>query len=198
MRSNHLFMQGEELIQKIKAGDEKVLKEFYLKFRNHFLSYALKRYKLDIEILKEVYQDAVLAFRNNIVDGKLTVLTCKPKTYLFQIGNNLIGKELRKHNSEVPLQDYMERTCYDKEADIVSKMNLTEMQNMVKHEMKKLGDKCFKILYMFYFEKMRMEMIAERLNYSNVNSAKSTKHQCFQKLKNSVTKNYDKSSFTLQ
>ncbi|MBT3802766.1 MAG: sigma-70 family RNA polymerase sigma factor [Bacteroidetes bacterium] len=190
-------MQGDELIQKIKSGDEKVLQDFYKKFRNHFISYAYKRYKLDIEILKEVYQDAVLAFRNNIVDEKLTVLTCKPKTYLFQIGNNLIGKELRKRKSEVPMPDYIERTCYDKEADLFSKMNLTEVQSIIKKEMQKLGDKCFKILHLFYFEKMRMEMIAEQLNYGSVDSAKSTKHQCFQKLKNSITEKYDKSTFTL-
>jgi RNA polymerase sigma factor (sigma-70 family) len=191
-------MQGAELIQRIKEGDEKVLKDFYLEYRNQFIAYALKKYNLDIEILKEIYQDAVLAFRNNIIEEKLLELTCKPKTYLFQIGNNLIGKELRKRKSEVAMPEYLENSCPDNEADLFSKMNLNELQRVVKDEMNKLGEKCFKVLYLFYFERMRMEMIAQQLNYGSVDSAKSTKHQCFQKLKKSITANYSKSTFTLQ
>jgi len=189
-------MEPSELITEIKKGNEQVLCEFYAKYRNNFLSYAIKRYNLNIEILKEVYQDAILAIRNNIVNERLCVFTCHPRTYLFEVCNHLIGKELRKNKREVPFPEHLEYTCADDNENIHSKMEISERQEIIRQEMKKLGDKCFQLLYLFYFEKKRMEEIAEILHYRNVDSAKSSKHNCMQRLKENILEK--RSHFNLQ
>jgi len=185
-------MSPQKLLEEIKKGNEKVLCDFYTENRNSFISYAKNKYDIDIEILKEVYQDAVLAFRNNIIEGRLISFSCKPKTYLFEIGIHLIGKELRKRKLEVRIPEHFEYTHADNDANVVSKMEHNETIEYVRNELKKLGDKCFKLLYAFYFEKKSMDIIATELNYVNVDSAKSSKYNCFQKLKDSVLNNFSK------
>jgi len=185
-------MNPQKLLEEIKIGNEKVFKEFYLENRNAFITYTHNKYSLDKEVLMEIYQDAILAFRNNIIEGRLTVFTCKPKTYLFEIGIHLIGKELRKRKLEVRMPEHLEYTYADKDANVVSKMEMNETVQFVRDELKRLGDKCFKLLYAFYFEKKSMEIIAKEMDYVNIDSAKSSKYNCFQKLKDSVLKNFSK------
>jgi len=185
-------MNPQKLLEEIKKGNEKVLCDFYTEHRSSFISYAKNKYDIDIEILKEVYQDAVLAFRNNIMEGRLLQFSCKPKTYLFEIGIHLIGKELRKRKLEVRMPEYFEYTHADRDANVISKMEYNETIEFVRDELKRLGEKCFKLLYAFYFEKKSMDIIATELNYVNVDSAKSSKYNCFQKLRESVIKNFNK------
>lgn len=185
-------MNPQKLLEEIRNGNEKVLLRFYSENRNSFIAYAYKKYGLDHEILKEIYQDAVLAFRNNIVEGRLTQFTCKPKTYLFEIGIHLIGKEIRKKQHEVRMPEHLENTYQDKDADLFSKMEMNENEELIRQELKRIGEKCFKLLYAFYYEKKSMETIAFELNYTNVDSAKSSKYNCFQKLKEAVLKNFSR------
>lgn len=185
-------MHPQRLLEEIRNGNERILCDFYIKHRSGFISYAKKKYGLDSEILKEIYQDAVLAFRNNIVEGKLTEFTCKPKTYLYEIGIHLIGKEIRKKKYEIRMPETVEYTYADKDADLFSKMEMNENQELIRNELKRLGEKCFKLLYAFYYEKKSMEIIAQELNYISVDSAKSSKYNCFQKLKEAVLKNFSR------
>lgn len=178
-------MTNEKIIEEIKNGNENVLNLVYSKYRNEFIVFAIRKFHIDKERLKEIYQDVILSFHNNIVQGKLTRLTCNLKTYLFEIGIRLIGKELRKHT--IPLVDeieFDERFLAD--IDSFSEKDSKGILKIVRDEMNLLGEKCFDLLYLFYFKNRAMEDIAVTMKFTNSDSAKSQKYKCLERLKVAV------------
>ena len=55
--------------------------------------------------------------------------------------------------------------------------------NRVKSLIKKLGDKCQKIIQYYYYDKMGMKEISEKLGYTNSANAKNQKYKCMKQLK---------------
>ena len=183
-------MNQQQVIEELRKGNEKLLSEIYMKYRNQFIGYSTKRYPLDFEVLKEIYQDMIMALYNNILEGRLIVLTSSLKSYLFEIGKHMIYKHLRQRNINIEYSDAVnERFSYI--PDIVSENDEEdEISIFLKAEIKKLGEKCYQILKMFYYEKQKMEQIAAVLNFSSIDSAKTQKYKCFEKLRESVKSKY--------
>ena len=58
-----------------------------------------------------------------------------------------------------------------------------------------LGDTCQKVLSYYYFDGMSMTDIAEKLNFSNTDTAKTKKYKCKKRLDQLVKSNYKASDF---
>ncbi|MEM6830372.1 MAG: sigma factor-like helix-turn-helix DNA-binding protein, partial [Bacteroidota bacterium] len=56
-----------------------------------------------------------------------------------------------------------------------------EFQKMAMDSFQQLSPSCQKVLKLFYVEKWSMEEIAQELNLSDANSAKTKKSRCFKK-----------------
>ena len=57
----------QHIIEEIRQGNEKPLIEIYELYRNEYIVWASKTYKIDSELAKDTFQDAVISFRNNIL-----------------------------------------------------------------------------------------------------------------------------------
>jgi RNA polymerase sigma factor (sigma-70 family) len=185
-------MNKQHIIEELKKGNQKLLTEIYIKYKNQFIAYGLKRYPVDAELLKEIYQDLILAFYRNILEGKLIYLSSSVKSYLFEIGKHMIFKQLRSKNFDIQYSDNVREKYAYIEDSVNEEDEKSEVSLFIKSELEKLGEKCFKILLMFYFEKKKMDDIAAALNFSNVDSAKTQKYKCFERLKASVKSNFPK------
>jgi RNA polymerase sigma factor (sigma-70 family) len=184
-------MNAQEVINELKKGDERLLARIYVQYRNAFITYAAGRYKMDTEVLKEIYQDVIMAFYNNIRDGKLLKLTCSIKSYLFEIGIHMVCKELRNVEKDFNLKQKIRRKELRPFLEDDDSEYRIMLFRLVKSELETIGEKCAQLLKMFYFERLRMEEIASALNFSNVDSAKTQKYKCFEKLKASVMAKYN-------
>ena len=49
--------------------------------------------------------------------------------------------------------------------------------------LEELGEPCKSILYDFYIAKLKMEKIAQKMQYTNAANAKNQKYKCLQRLK---------------
>ena len=185
-------MNRQFIIEELKKGNQKLLTMIYIKYQNQFLAYGIKRYPIDYEDLREIYQDVILAFYNNILEGRLTVLTSSLKSYLFEIGKHKIFKYLRVRNFEVEYSDKINDRFSFIADDHQEAETADEISEYIRNELGKLGEKCYKILKMFYFEKLKMEDIARAMNFSNVDSAKTQKYKCFEKLRTAIKENFPK------
>jgi RNA polymerase sigma factor (sigma-70 family) len=185
-------MDKKNILNEIKNGNQQVINELYKQYRNPFLSFAYSKFNLDIDLAKEIYQDAFVAFYQNVTSGRLTVLTADLKTYIFQIGKNLINNELRKDKK------------IDKSTEL-SKIKITEdnnndddenkyeqMQKAIKEAIKQLSDICYMLLTKYYFEKMKYEELMKTLNYKNIESIKTQKYKCLRKLEIIIKAKYNK------
>jgi len=95
----------DNVVSKIRSGDMALLDEIFTQNRNAFISQLLKQHKCPMEEAKDIYAVAVTIFYDNIMSGRLTILTVKPLSYLLGIGQNLVKAWVRKQkNAPVDLE----------------------------------------------------------------------------------------------
>ncbi|MDZ7604599.1 MAG: hypothetical protein U5K79_03210 [Cyclobacteriaceae bacterium] len=78
-------MNNHSLIEKIKTNDgEMELKKIYQQYRNEFLGWAIRNHDCSVMEAKEVFQQAIVIFYENIIYGKVTEINVQMKTYIFR------------------------------------------------------------------------------------------------------------------
>lgn len=173
----------EELLARIKEGDKSELKTIYLENRNAFLNFGLK-FGLSNDAVLEVYQDVIIAFIDNVKNGKITTLNSSVKTYLFSIGKFIIYKQFQKKQDNILPLDVERLKNYLNEIDD-NEIELTNnfKTKLVEQGLSKLGKQCKKVLKLFYYNGLTLAEIQEYLNYENYNTIKSQKSRCLKNLK---------------
>lgn len=169
-------MTEESLFLRIKDGDEEAVKFLYEKYRDEFVQWAIKRHQSNEEEAKDVFQNIIVIFFSKVNSGKLTILESSIKTYLFGIGKNL----LKQRNEDLSLDEILISELVDTGKEENEKLNI------LMSEMNKMSDLCTSILRYYYFNGYSMEDIAVEFNYKSVDSAKTQKYKCLQKLKNAI------------
>ena len=128
------------------------------------------KYNLSREDILDVYQDAFVALIENAEKGKLDGLNAELKTYLFSIGKYMIFSKLRKNKKDFveieTLPDGLEWAEIDENSQQISQLE---------DNLKKLGEQCYKILRLFYYEEKKLDEIMEMLPYQSKDVLKSQK-----------------------
>lgn len=180
------------VVQKIRAGDRILLDKVFTDNRNAFISQLMKNSTCPLEECKDIYAVAVTIFYDNIMSGKLTVLTVKPLSYLLGIGQNLVKAWARKQKN-VPVD--IEKVLIN---HIVEETPVTDVYEqklkLVVNQLEELGKVCKQLLELFYFERRSIPEITQLLNFNNVATAKSRKYKCNQRLKKLVNDQWQKIS----
>ena len=175
------------IIAQIKSGDEEPLFFLYKNYRNEFINWATKEYHCSIETAKDVFQEAILDFHQNILLGKLTQLTSTAKTYLFQIGRHKILNQIKK-DRRITYHSNLELIKGNEFQDYMAKENKVYTQEQISEAIAKLSEDCQKVLKLHYYNEFDMDSIAREMNYKNSNTAKSKKSNCMKKLINELQK----------
>lgn len=172
-------MRDNEVIEQVKTGDDKTLEKVYIKYRQEFISWSIKRYACSVEEATDVYQQVIITFYDNCVQGKLCELKSNLKTYLFAIGKNKLMEE-KKHKVK-----FINQEQFDLERDDTTNVidEREESLLMVEKSLKKIGEHCKQLLEMFYYQKKSIEDITVVLGYKNKASARNQKYKCMEKLR---------------
>lgn len=181
-------MIDKALIEALKQKDAEALKAFYLENKIAFIGFA-KKYPLDQSIIVDIYQDAIIALRENAINGKLDHLESEVKTYLFSIGKYMIYKTLKQKKKMRLVEneiDFEDLNNIDLSTDLVEE--LTEEQIQLQKAFKHLGQKCKDVLTLFYYRGFDLDEITEKLNYTNKDVVKSQKSRCLKSLKTMIFK----------
>lgn len=187
------YSEDQQLLEKIKKGDDKGMLELYRLYRDSFIHWAQQNYKIDEEGAADVFQDAMVSLHNNIVKGKLFELSSSLKTYLYAIGKNIIRKKFNKMS--VPSEQEEDIIADTLTTEIIDSIVLNERQQLVSSLLNNIGDPCRTILRLFYFKGFSMESIAQRMEYKNENVAKTQKLRCISTLKKMVRERYSSDDF---
>ncbi|MCE7056442.1 sigma-70 family RNA polymerase sigma factor [Algoriphagus sp. AGSA1] len=175
---------SEILIEKLKSGDKAALGEVYKLYREQFLQFA-KRYHKDEELLEDIYQDVSIALFDRAVSGKLELEKSSIKTYLFSMGKFMLFTKLKKERPSVEFSQDQEwnQGMYEE-----AKLFIEEPDSRVAFlgkSLAKLGEKCKKILELYYYENKSMKEIQLLLDYNHPDVVKSHKSRCMKTLKES-------------
>ncbi|MGI8892316.1 MAG: RNA polymerase sigma factor [Bacteroidia bacterium] len=171
------------LTAEIEAGNANKIVEIYKLYRNEFIHWVCRENACTEEEAKDAFQEAVIAYYNNLRQNKLNELRSSEKTYLFSIGRNKMLNILRKRKQLVTF-DVVEGTngMEHSENSIDNTHNDDHNRQLIREYLDKQCVDCQKVLKAFYFEGKDMKTIAEEMGYKNADVAKKKKYECFRKL----------------
>lgn len=160
-------------------NNREAIAKLYRSERASFFAFASK-WGLAEDEVADIFQDAMVAFIENLRKGKLELTQGSPKTYLFAIGKYMIFNRLKS-----------KMTLIDDEANLpvglVWEENNTfdaEGQHIrIMHELEKIGEQCKKILTLFYYEGKDLTEIMGILHYDKKDVLKSQKSRCLRLLR---------------
>ncbi len=177
-------MKDSVILERLGKGDEKALDYLYKKYYRMMTKIVLSNNGTEDEA-KDIFQEALLAFWQKAVSGKL-VLTSKISTYLYSICLNLWRKELdRKSRLSSDVKDGEEYQSHEQ----------NEKVRIVRECIEELGDTCKKILTYYYFDGLSMNDIAEKLEFANQDTAKTKKYKCKKRLDSLIKSKYSTRDF---
>ena len=177
-------MTDKAVIEALKQGDANTLKTIYSTNRLAFINFA-KKYPVSEDTIIDVYQDAIIALRDNAINGKLDSLKSELKTYLFSIGKYMIYDKLKQSKKL-----HVVETVYTKDESLIEipTYDLTREQQQLQAAFKTLGQRCKEVLTLFYYRGFNLEEIMVELNYTNKDVVKSQKSRCIKSLKSLIFK----------
>ena len=164
-------MTDQEILDRIKKGDESALDFLYKKNYRMMVNMIIKNNGSEEEA-KDIYQEALLAFWQKATSGKLE-MTSKISTFLYSICQNLWRKELdrksRLRNEE-------------KDGIVTDTQDVEERAKLLNMCLNDLGETCKKILFYFYYDDLSMDDIADKMGFANADTAKTKKYKCKKEL----------------
>ncbi len=170
-----------KLIQSGKAMDnDRAFKQLYQTHKDPIFNMVVNN-SGDPEDAEDIFQDGLIVLYHQIKKGSHE-LNCSLKTYLYSICRNLWLKKLRTSSRVVKLSDTLKHYIPIEESSLRT-LEENEQKKVISEFLDQLGEGCKTILTKFYFEKIKMTEIAQRMGLANEQVAKNKKSGCMKKLK---------------
>lgn len=178
----------QDWISIIKQEPNKGLKEIYKDHQKEFVGWLGSNYNCSEDDANDLFQETIIVLYRNIVNGKLTTLSSSIKTYLYAIGKNLALKAAlkpKKANVDIELvrESVTNENLYYQQ---IEAKELNDRKKRILEGLKNLKNPCQTILHSFYYEKLSLKQISDKLGYSNTNVAKTQKYRCMAKFLKSM------------
>ena len=182
-----IYSSNKSILAGIRATDDNVLKHLYKEHYPMIRNLVLTNSGTEDDV-QDILQEGIIVFYEKAKDNKFE-LTCEVKTYLYSVCRNKWLKALRKRNTNVQFSDVYEQTVdVEQQPD---EAELSKQQRIISELIHKIGEVCKNILTYFYYEKLSMNEIAERMGYTNADNAKNQKYKCLKRLQKLAIGKYE-------
>jgi len=133
------------------------------------------------EDAKDIFQDALFIFYQKAKDHQFQ-LTAAISTYLYSVCRFLWKDELKKRNKKefTTIDIELKDNDRDELKEIIEKESKFQL---IEDVLKQIGEKCLKLLSMFYYNSLSMKDIANKLAFKTENVAKNQKYKCLERAK---------------
>lgn len=181
------ILSESEWVSKLKSNENQTLKEIYTKYRVSFTDQLKRKYLIQDEEAKEIFQLCMIVFYDNVMTNKLTSLQVNLKSYLMGIAHNKIYElyraEQKTKKSKLAFSSMLDSiVSKENEVDELKDSRLKQIIDAIQH----IGDPCRSILQMFYYQNKSIREITSHFNYKNENTTKSLKYKCIQRIKKHI------------
>lgn len=168
-----------ELRKCLINGDNKRMKEIYLLYRQDCINFLRTKKVSDSSLAADHYTDAIMVLRKNIISGKLSEIT-NLKNYLLTTCLNVARNERYVEQRRSKKEATVRLLLYDNNHNVNEDKSIkVERIKVCKAALSTLSDRCQKILILYYVHKLRMKEIAEELDLSSGDVAKTLKSRCY-------------------
>ncbi|RME17674.1 MAG: sigma-70 family RNA polymerase sigma factor [Bacteroidetes bacterium] len=175
-----------DYINAIKAQDDTILEHLYKQYFRMVRHYVITNNGNESDA-KDIYHETLMAVIHLIrKDG--FILQSSLSTLIYAISKRLWLKHLNKNKNIL----FSEKIHSQEDTSPINNIidELIEEQQQKEHHLLKMqtalqsiGNPCYEILKEFYYNKLNMEQIAQKLGYNNADVAKNQKYKCLQRLK---------------
>ena len=175
----------QQLTQQIRSGDKQGMQYVFEQSSRYCVRTLIKKTGCEVADAEDVFMDAILIFRENILSGKLKQLS-NLRTYLFGICWNLwrdlnrSRKKWQKEENEVERQLYILVGQQDKPFAWEEKEEMKRQVKIVCDALNQLSAKCKELLSYVYVEQIPQKEIASLMEFASPNVVKVTRHRCYQ------------------
>lgn len=186
----------QQLKTQLQQGDNTALKWVFEQCGRYCIGTLIQKTACDEADAEDLLMEAVLVFRQNMLEGKVQEIS-SIKAYLFGIVWNKWRDLSRARKRWQRETDGLTRTYYlrAEESDHLvaaeeeaAWANRIESQLALAHAaLGALKSNCRQLLKLFYMEKKPLAEIAVTMGLANANSAKVTKHRCYQRWMKAMT-----------
>ncbi len=184
------------------AYSQNVLNKFAATQWEKVLTYLQSQFQLERTDCEDIFQESFIILYNQVVEGKISELSCSLSTYFISICRNKAHEHLRTAaTKDALLEDSF--ICVeeaDYRMDMIDKILAMEDNNddermtrkkasLVRQIVKDLPSPCNELLWAFYRDGISMKTMATMFNYKSESAVKVTKHRCCEKFKTRYEEN---------
>ena len=170
-------MSDQEIIAEIRAGRRTAsLKVLYKEWPK--INALILKSGGSAELAQEIFNDSLLLLIEKLEDPNF-ILTSKLTSYLYGIARFLCLNQLKKEQKSIELE--WSETLILNATDIGYEEEKEQQLKLLDKLLNTISEQCQKLFKLFYFEKLSMKAIADMLQYSSVNSAKTQKYKCLER-----------------
>ena len=168
---------SQDLLEALLAGDNEGIRKIYRLYLSRAAN-LITRNGGNADDAKDIFQEALIIIYEKASKPGFS-LNSSLYTLIYGICRNLWGNRLqKKSNSNVT---FSEDDKYRFDHDIEKSIEEAEENRVFWDAFGQLGEDCQKLMRLF-FDKTKMEKIAELMGYGSVNYAKKRKFQCKERL----------------
>lgn len=170
-----------EIVQEIKRGNSDDVLMFLYQTTQFKLSSWIMKNNGNEDEAQDIFQDAVLSFYQYVLGGKFD----EGKSvdgFIFSIGRNMWINRAKQRNKTV---SGIEETNYGAEAEEASEFTALfteDKSEKMDALLTQLGERCKELLTYSIFYNMKMVEIAEKMEFSNADTAKTKNYKCKKRL----------------
>jgi RNA polymerase sigma factor (sigma-70 family) len=177
-----------EIINEIKAGNsDGVLLYLYQTTQYKLTSWILKNNGNEEEA-QDIFQDSVLSFYQYVLEGNFKE-GASVDAFIFSVGRNKWINRAKQRNKLVSgvTEDNLGQTNPEEEgfSKIMDDDNTDKMNALLE----KLGERCKQLLTYSIFYNLKMTDIAEKMAFSNADTAKTKNYKCKKRLMKIINEN---------
>lgn len=174
----------QRLTTRIQNGDPRGLQHVFDETHRYCVRTMIKKTRCEEADAEDIFMDAMLIFRENVLSGKLQQLS-NVRTYVFGICWNL-WRDLNRAKARwgQPESESERQAMLIAAQDVLQEEEEKElMQRRLKQvhtALERLGEKCRQLLTYVYMEQRPQQEIADLMGFASANVVKVTRHRCFE------------------
>ena len=130
---------------------------------------------------EDIIQEVLVVFID-IVQTQRYRNEASVRSFLYTLTRNLWISELRKRNSDSRRNEFFEADREKVEEDVSNFLIYNEAQVLIVELFDRMGEKCKRILTLFYYENLSMKEILKQTNYENEQVLRNRKYKCLKEL----------------
>ncbi len=132
----------------------------------------------------DIFQDGVVVLYRKVREPGFQK-TAAFGTFLYAICRNLWLMRLRKRKRETNLTEVHQETI-PLDEDLFDYLHANERSQWIANALSQLKDDCRRVLVYFYFDRLKMSEIQEKMQYQSEQVAKNKKSRCMKRLRELV------------